>query len=55
VLPVLRQTLTLRCLSQAAAILDWKVSSLGNTAPALGAALIARHHHLLETPKASLI
>lgn len=50
VLPVLRQTLTLRCLPQATSIVDWKVSSLDDSAPALGAALIARHQYLLNNP-----
>ncbi len=42
-LPVLRQSLTLHCLPQALNQLEWHVSELKDEAPALGAALIARH------------
>lgn len=53
ILPVLRQTLTLRCLPQAIAGLDWKISSLGDDAPALGSALIARHAFLVNRAELS--
>lgn len=47
-LPVLRQFLTLHCLPQALGKLEWQVSRLPESAPAIGAALIARHCHLKD-------
>ncbi len=48
--PELRQSLKLHCLPQAVEKLQWRVSSLGDDAPALGVALIARHQNLLNNP-----
>lgn len=50
-LPVIRRELSLRCMPQMLDRLEMVVSELGNEAPALGAALIARHHYLMEKAK----